>query len=106
MDKGVRQFSREQNEYLLRVAPRHIWWKTPEEALEYPQMLLASIMNMGLWEDLCELSRLFAEDDLRRVLKEAEAGQFNGRSWHFWHYRLLDCPLGEVPGLPARKSGP
>ena len=90
--------------YLLRVAQRYIWWKSPEDAIKYPQIVLARVMNMGTWDDLCELSRIYAEEDLRVVLREAEAGQFNERSWYFWHYRLMGCALGEVPDLPKRRS--
>jgi len=92
------------NSYLLRTAQKYIWWKRPEDAVQYPQMVLARVMNMGLWDDLCELSRIFTQEELCRVLHAAEAGQFNHRSWHFWHYRLTDCALGEVPELPVRRG--
>jgi hypothetical protein len=88
--------------YLLRMAPRYIWWKAPEDAVKYPQRLLAQIMNMGTWDDLCELILLFTKEELINVLHKAEAGQFNARSWHFWHYKLTDCEIGGVPQLPKR----
>ena len=43
------------------------------------------------------------DDFLRQVLVSAEIGQFNPRSWHYWHYRLGMAELGEVPTLPSRK---
>ena len=88
--------------YLLQAAQKYIWWKSPEDALKYPQILLAQIMNIGVWDDLCELSRVVAKEELRNVLYGADAGQFNARSWHFWHYYLTDCVLGDVPPLPTR----
>lgn len=86
----------------LRKASRYIWWKNTEEALLYPQRILAQVMNIGLWEDLCELVRLFSQQQLIEVLQHAEIGQFNERSWAFWHYRLCACPLHGVPRMPQR----
>ena len=90
-------------EYLLRAAQKYIWWKPPEDAIQYPQILLAQIMNIGVWDDLCELFRVVTKEELLNVLYNAGAGQFNARSWHFWHYQLMDCSLGEVPPLPTRR---
>jgi hypothetical protein len=43
---------------------------------------------------------------LREVLRNAEAGQLNERSWHFWHYRLGLAVYGDrpVPPIPVRKT--
>lgn len=85
-------------EFLLSMAKKYIWWKTPEEALIYPQSILAQIMNIGVWDDLCLLVCLFSSEELTEVLKNAEVGQFNPRSWYFWSYRLI----GHVPIMPQR----
>ena len=90
--------SERQRKFLLNAAKRYIWWKNPEEAILYPQRVLAQVMNIGVWDDLCELVELFPEQDLSDVLKNAEIGQFSGRSWSFWNYRLT----GEVPDMPER----
>jgi hypothetical protein len=46
---------------------------------------------------------MVGEDELRRALRDAEAGQFDDRSWHYWHYRL-GLAEGDVapPPLPVR----
>ena len=37
------------------------------------------------------------------AIAQAQAGQFNARSWHFWHYRLgLADVADEIPLLPVR----
>ena len=92
-----------QKDFLRCAAQKYIWWKTPDEAVIYPQRVLAQVMNIGIWEDLCKLSQNFNKEELLDVLQNAEAGQFNSRSWHFWHYRLTDCAVGEVPALPVRR---
>ena len=85
------------------MAARYIWWKTPEEALRYPQQIAAQVMNLGDWADVQILARAVGDDYLRAVIRTAEAGQFNERSWAYWHYRLHLAEVGRVPPLPERK---
>jgi hypothetical protein len=90
---------------LRRLAARYVWWKTPEEAMQFPHRVAAQVMNLGTWEDLTELADVAGEDYLRGVLQNAEAGQLNARSWHYWHYRLGLAEYGArpVPPMPVRK---
>lgn len=87
-----------QTAFLREVAERYVWWKTPEEALAYPQRILAQVMNIGVWDDLCRMVELFPSWELVDVLRHAEIGQFNERSWHFWHNRLSR----KIPPMPKR----
>ena len=45
----AKPISREQ--VLRAMAARYIWWKTPDEALLYPQRIAAQVMNIGDFED-------------------------------------------------------
>jgi hypothetical protein len=87
------------------MAARYIWWKTPEEALRYPQQIAAQVMNLGDWADVQLLARAVGDDYLRAVIRTAEAGQFNERSWAYWHYRLHLAEVERVPPLPERRIG-
>jgi len=87
------------------MAARYIWWKTPEEALRYPQQIAAQVMNLGDWGDVQILARAVGDEYLRVVIRTAEAGQFNERSWAYWHYRLHLAKVGSVPPLPERTIG-
>jgi len=91
---------------LQTLAARYVWWKTPEEAMLYPDRVAAQVMNLGIFEDLTEMVGVTGEDYLRRVLQQAEAGQLNARSWHYWHYRLGLAEYGRipVPPMPVRKT--
>ena len=88
---------------LAALACRYNWWLSPEEALDYPERIVALVMNIGAFRDAALLAETFGEDALRAVLKDAEAGQFNARSWHYWHYRLGLAQPGRVPPLPVRR---
>ncbi|MEW5887096.1 MAG: hypothetical protein AB1735_10435 [Pseudomonadota bacterium] len=85
------------------LALKYIWWEPPSEALRFPQRVIAQVMDLGTHEDSLVLTDLVGEDALREVLGCAQAGWFNARSWHYWHYRLGLCEPGEVPPLPQRR---
>jgi hypothetical protein len=91
---------------LRRLASSYVWWKTPEEAMRFPHRVAAQVMNLGAWEDLTDLVESAGEDYLRGVLRHAEAGQLDKRSWHYWHYRLGLAEYGAkpVPPMPVRKT--
>ena len=93
---------RSDDELLRDLARKYIWWKSPDEALRTPQRVISQVMNLGDYNDVQILARQFGDDALRQVLVHAEAGQFDSRSWTYWHYRLGLACIGGVPPLPAR----
>ena len=88
---------------LTALAGKYVWWLSPAEAMEFPARVVAQVMNIGLYEDACRMSEALGEDCLRAVLQHAEAGQFNARSWAFWHYRLGLAEPDQVPPMPVRR---
>jgi hypothetical protein len=92
-----------QYDLLRDFAARYIWWKTVDEAMQYPERVLAQVMNFGTFSDLGRLLTAFTSEDLRSVLAQAEPGWFNERSWTYWHLRLGITPVnGTPPPLPQR----
>lgn len=94
-----------QTALLARWAARYVWWKPVPDALRYPGRIIAQVMNIGDYGDLQALVESFSVDALREVVRHAEAGQFNARSWAYWHYRLGLVPpdaQARIPPLPAR----
>lgn len=90
-------------EALRRWATRYIWWKSPDEAVRHPERIIAQVMNLGDYDDVRALLKLADEEYLKAVLQRAEAGEFNERSWTYWHYRLGLSESGKVPALPRRR---
>lgn len=88
---------------LRDLATRYIWWKSPEIAMQKPERVAAQVMNIGDYDDVLRLVAAVGDEYLRSVLAHAEIGQFNARSWHFWHYRLGMSEVGCVPEMPVRK---
>jgi hypothetical protein len=92
-------------EALRKFAQRYVWWKTPDEAAVLPRRVIAQVMNIGTFEDICRLAAEVDDETLRDVLQHAEAGQFSQRSWAYWHYRLGLADVDRVPPMPVRKTG-
>lgn len=92
-------------EALKYFARKYIWWKTPDEAVAMPERLIAQVMNIGDYADVQILVSQVGDEILRNVLSCAEAGQFNERSWAYWHYRLGVAVVDHVPALPTRRFG-
>lgn len=88
---------------LKSLAKKYLWWKTPDEAILMPERIVAQVMNIGDYEDVQALVKQVGDDVFREVLIHAEAGQFNERSWAYWHYRLGLATEGHVPTLPKRR---
>jgi hypothetical protein len=88
---------------LKPFASKYIWWKTADEAVTTPQRVIAQVMNIGDYADVQKLEHQVGEEAFKAVLAQAEAGQFNARSWVYWHYRLGLAAPDQAPTLPVRK---
>jgi len=71
-----------------------------------PDRVIAQVMNIGDYSDVQSLIKLVGEDKMVDVLNHAEAGQFNERSWSYWHCRLLGPSMSNIPSLPIRGFSP
>lgn len=89
-------------EILKRLAAKYVWWKTPDEAIQQPERVVAQVMNLGDFDDMRLLAAQAGDEYLREVLSHAEIGQFNERSWAYWHYRLGLAKPDQVPVMPRR----
>ena len=88
---------------LTSFARKYIWWQTPDEAAAIPERVIAQVMNIGDYDDIQVLTSHVGDEVLRDVLIHAEIGQFNERSWTYWHHRLGLAGVGEVPPMPTRR---
>ena len=91
------------HEVLKSLASKYVWWKTPDEAVSMPERVIAQVMNIGDYADVQAMAAEVGDEVLRDVLSHAEAGQFDERSWAYWHYRLGLASVDHVPALPVRR---
>ena len=95
-----------QIEALRACAARYIWWETPDEAMGNPTRVVAQVMNLGTWEDVCHLLAVLGKEPFKEVLAHAEPGWLDARSWHYWWHRLGDLDGNTpVPPMPVRTYG-
>lgn len=52
-------WSKTQRAWLRRWAGKYIWWKTPREALQQPQRILAQVMALGEYSDAQTVVEVF-----------------------------------------------
>lgn len=90
---------------LLPYAAKYCWWKRPQEAVLFPALVIAQVMNIGTFADIAALLAAVGEAAFRDVLLHAEPGQFTPRAWAYWHYRFGLAEVDQVPALPQRKFG-
>ncbi|MGH8657198.1 MAG: hypothetical protein ACREV4_01555 [Gammaproteobacteria bacterium] len=90
-------------ETLGTFVAKYIWWKTPGETLQYPDRVIAQVMDIGDYDDVQKLVAQVGDEYLQQVLIGAEIGQFRERSWAYWHYRLGLATPGKVPPMPQRR---
>lgn len=88
---------------LRDFAARYIWWKSPDEAVAWPDRVIAQVMDIGDYDDVQRLAALVGDDRLRQVLALAQPGWFSERSWGYWHLRLGAASLGALPPRPERQ---
>jgi hypothetical protein len=99
------EYDEQQKDLLMDLAKTYIWWKTPEEAMLFPTRIMAQVMNIGDYSDVQKMVHSVGKDKLREVIKNAEIGQFNARSWHYWNYRLGLATIDTMPDMPSRRFG-
>jgi hypothetical protein len=85
---------------LLELAPRIIWFETPEKALADPVRFLAYAMTYGTLEDLAVLRHHVDDDAFREVVEHAPPGIMDERSWAYWNVMV---GKDIIPPMPARK---
>jgi hypothetical protein len=78
----------ERQELLDRLAPRYLWWDFSGSIDERNVRVLTQIMDLGTYDDIRAIERLWQPEELGMLLDHAEPGWFSPRSWSFWKGRL------------------
>jgi hypothetical protein len=85
---------------LREAARRCLWFKTPEEAIDFPEQLAAHILTYGATEDIDALRAQLGIDDIRDALDAAPPGVFDARSWAYWNVKVGRF---DAPPMPIRR---
>ena len=85
---------------LREAASRCLWFKSPEEAVDFPEQLAAHIMTYGGTADIDALHEQLDFDGIRNALDNAPAGVFDARSWAYWNVKVGRY---DTPPMPVRR---
>jgi hypothetical protein len=88
------------NPDLLSLAPRIMWFESPQQALSDPVRFLAYLMTYGTPEDIAIARRYFTLKDFGEALENAPPGVIDQRSWAYWHAIIGRYP---PPPMPRRR---
>jgi len=86
----------------LSVAPRIIWFESPEQALANPIRFMAYAMTYARHEDMQVIRQYVSDADFREALDRAPPGIIDARSWAYWNLMMGRYP---APPLPKRRFG-
>jgi len=87
---------------LAPLARKYIWWQPPEQTLGDRHRLVAQVMNIGTHADVETLRAVLGDEEFKRALRKARAGELSERSWNYWHLVLGLAKPHAVPPLPRR----
>ena len=87
------------NAEMRAVAKRVIWFEDPEDAVLYPERLLAYLMTYGTLEEILIARKYFSDEEFEQALRNAPSGIFDLPSWNYWNVVYKHEP---VPPLPRR----
>ena len=99
----LRNLSQEQKDFLQSCYITYNWWQPVKDIMNFPELLVAKIMDFGGLKDIQTLLNLFTKNYLIKVLSNACVGQFCAKSWYFWHLYLLKINYNDIPSLPTKR---
>lgn len=91
-------------ELLAALQPKYVWWQLEGSEDERATRVLAQVMNLGTYEDIRAVEKLFDRDELADILRFAQPGWFSPRSWGFWRGRLSLSSDETIPAKPPGRS--
>lgn len=76
------------NELLEQFRRKYLWW-TPVDGRPFSEeRVIAQTMNLGTYDDILLLEKAVGHMRLVEIMRHAEPGWLNDRSWVFWRGRL------------------
>lgn len=83
---------------------KYLWWR-PVDGQAFPDdRVLAQVMNLGTYDDILTLEKVFGQARLAAIMVHADPGWFNDRSWEFWRGRLTFSTGIMIPATAPRRA--
>jgi hypothetical protein len=82
---------------------KYLWWKLPGGRPHSIDRIIAQTMNLGTYDDILLLEQTVGQPRLVEIMRCAEPGWINDRSWEFWRGRLSFASGAAIPHKAPRR---
>jgi hypothetical protein len=76
------------NPLISDLGRKYIWWQPIGDVPHSEERIIAQVMNLGTFDEICHLEHTLGRERLAQVMLQAAPGWFSDRSWEFWRGRL------------------
>jgi hypothetical protein len=83
---------------------KYFWWEPVGSQPRSDARILAQAMNLASFEDVRRLETIVGTDRLAEIMRIAQPGWLNDKSWEFWRGRLSLATGQAIPEEPPRRS--
>jgi hypothetical protein len=91
-------------EMIAGVGRKYLWWKPAGGLPHSDDRIIAQTMNLGTYDDILLLEQTVGRARLVEIMRHAEPGWINGRSWEFWRGRLSFATGATIPDKAPRRE--
>ena len=89
---------------LEQFGRKYLWWDPVGTQRFTDDRIIAQTMNLGTYDDILVLEQTVGKPQLVNIMRRAEPGWFNDRSWEFWRGRLSRTTGEAIPNQPPRRK--
>jgi hypothetical protein len=86
------------------LAGKYLWWPAFSPGGHGPLRQVAQVMNLGTYDDIRGLEGILTPTELADVMRRAQPGWFDARSWSLWRGRLNAAGEGVIPENPPVRT--
>jgi hypothetical protein len=90
-------------ETIVRLGRKYLWWKPASGLPHSENRIIAQAMNLGTYDDILLLEQTVGPMRLVEIMRHAEPGWINDRSWEFWRGRLSFATGAAIPNEAPRR---
>ncbi|GKQ51867.1 hypothetical protein [Bradyrhizobium sp. Ce-3] len=92
------------NDLLEQFRRKYLWWKPGDGRPFSEERVIAQTMNLGTYDDILLLEDAVGQARLVEIMRRAEPGWINDRSWEFWRGRLTFATGSTIPERAPRRE--
>jgi len=89
---------------IARFGRKYLWWRPVDGQPFSEARIIPQTMNPGTHDDSLLPEQMVGRSRLVEVMRHAEPGWIDDRSWAFWHGRWLFATGAAIPDQPPRRA--